>query len=212
MYLDVPPAIESALVRAFRLSQSLLHLTQDERQALLRGDVPRLLVLADRKETLLDQLAGLSDAHHQAAHILSLTLVAPLPPIVYFTGYEPAETPEQDSEPVSRARLRCLLEGIQVLAAQIRDLAQGNASLASIALNRASSQQAGLLSDARADLPALFAALLASREPPNPREPFPPVPNHRPETTLIEAMTNLYRQETAYRAVLKVSSRVLTSP
>lgn len=202
MVSEIPPAIESALVRTFRLSQSLLRLTREERQALLHSDVPRLLALADRKETLLDQLTVFHDAHNQATHILSLP-----------SSHQPApdDAPANPVEPASRTRLRCLLEGLQVLDAQIRDLAQGNQTLAALALSQASLQQAGLLSEARADLPALFTALMAAREPPEPSFPVAGLPVPRPGATLIEAMTALYHQEAAYRAVLKVSRRVLAN-
>ncbi len=206
MVSEIPPAIEGALVRTFRLSQSLLSLTQEERQALLHGDVPRLLSLADRKEMLLDQLTALGDAHKQAAHILSLP-----PRRAPVFDRELDDAPAQLAEPAPRARLRCLLEGVQVLVAQTRDLVQGNQTLAALALSQASLQQAGLLSEARADLPALFTALMAAREPPDPNSSPPALPTPRPESTLIEAMTALYHQEAAYRAVLKVSRRVLTN-
>ena len=198
MELVVLTVLESGLVREFRLYQSLLHLTQDERQALRRGDVVRLMALAEHKENLLDRISALEPArsHFQAALASEATGTA---------------TPEQmdllrNIEEGDRRRLVSLLEGIMALAAQVRDLVQGNRLLAGSALNQAASQQAGLLSDSRLDLPALFTALLAQHESGG-RASRP-----TPENNLIEEMTYLHRQETAYRAVLKVSSRVLTTP
>ncbi len=191
MHKELLSGLESALVREFRLSQVLLHLTREERNALLRGDVPRLLILAERKEALLDTLTDLAELHRRAVELAARA----------------GEDTEGWGNPEASLRLWHLLEGSRVLADQVRDLAQGNHALAAVALSRAADQQAGLFSDARSDLPALFAALLASREPPNPNDPHP-APAH-PQSTLIETMTNLYHQETAYRAVLKVSSRML---
>jgi len=193
MHKEQLSGLESALVREFRLSQSLLHLTREERNALLRGDVPRLLILAERKEALLDNLTDLADLHRRAVELAARS----------------ADEPAGWDNPDASLRLWHLLEGSRVLAGQVRDLVQGNHALAAVALSRASAQQAGLFSDARSDLPALFAALLAAREPPNPNAPYP-APAH-PQSTLIETMTNLYHQETAYRAVLKVSSRMLAA-
>ncbi|MFM8320721.1 MAG: flagellar export chaperone FlgN [Chloroflexota bacterium] len=182
---DTLYALKNSLVREFRSSQSLLHLTIEERQALVRGDVPRLLALAEHKEALLDRLGSLAEARRQA-----------LPP------GSPVEIDADDLRTIER-----LQEGVQVLAVQVRELAQGNRLLAAVALKQAASQQAGLLDDARTDLPALFAELLAAREGPSARDTGP-----RPEAGLIETMTNLYRQQTAYRAVLKQSSRMLAIP
>lgn len=203
MYKELLPGLESAMVREFRLSQSLLNLSREERRALLHSDVPRLLVLAEKKEDLLDRLAGLAEVHQQAADLLANYDDA-------LDASGSADSGHLVMHPDAGLRLRHLLEGSRVLASQVRDLAQGNRALAAIALNRASAQQAGLLSDARSDLPALFAALLASREPPNPRDTVGAAsPRH--DSTLIETMTNLYHQETAYRAVLKVSTRMLAA-
>lgn len=229
-------ALENGLVREFRLFQSLLRLTQEERQALRRGDVVRLMALAEHKENLLDRLAALEPARSRFQTALAAEAAgAPLDP----TSLDHAALAQMD--PDDRRRLTSLLEGVLALAAQVRDLVQGNRLLARRALNQAASQQAGLLNDSQLDLHALFTALLVQREigaRPNARasrdstahtpgmersllpgedSPGLSVQNGEstwlsPENSLIEEMAHLHRQETAYRAVLEVSSRVLAVP
>jgi flagellar biosynthesis/type III secretory pathway chaperone len=234
-------ALESSLVKEFRACQALLYLTQEEREALAKGDVLRLLALAEHKETLLDRLTSLASTRQlQVAELTNLS------------------SEEGDSAIVRSLRildlddelhLVTLFEGIQVIKSQVRELALGNRALAATALNRAASLQAGLVSSSSTSLPALFSAILAAREAldaqdseaisaalgeiQNALAPVNDISADRPgrvaatqaelfsmrsevtapknETNMLEYMANLYRQEKAYKAVLKVSSRMLTS-
>ncbi len=232
MELGLQIAFESSLVREFRLFQSLLHLTQEERQALRRGDVVRLMALAEYKENLLDRLAALEPSRSRIQIALTAESTgAPLDPA------SPDFATLTQMEPDERRRLTRLLDGILALSAQVRNLVQGNRLLARRALNQAASQQAGLLNDSQLDLRALFTALLAQREvgtrlAARVVTTAPGIENSylanenvsnlsaqnnesawlSPENTLIEEMAHLHRQETAYRAVLEVSSRVLAVP
>jgi hypothetical protein len=233
-------ALESLLVKEFRTCQALLHLTQEEREALAQGDVLRLLALAERKETLLDRLTTLASACQlQVTELTHLGLGDEAEAIV--NGLKILDL-DDDLQLVS------LFEGIQVLKSQIRELSLGNRALAATALSQAASLQAGLVSNTQTSLPALFSAILAARDAldaqdssaisaalgelqnafrPNsetaadrpsrntqlPAEAFPlrSEPAPRVEANMIEYMANLYRQEKAYRAVLKVSTRMLAS-
>jgi len=234
-------ALESLLVKEFRTCQALHHLTQEEREALAQGDVLRLLVLAEHKETLLDRLSTLANARQ-----LQLARLA------YSGSGEGNDSIVRTLKILDLdgdLQLVSLYEGIQVLKGQVRELALGNRALAATALSQAASLQAGLVSSTHTSLPALFAAILAARDaldaqdsaavsaalgdlqnalrsnsdtsgdrpsriPPASAEAFPVRSEPaapKVEANVIEYMANLYRQEKAYRAVLKASSRMLAS-
>ena len=233
-------ALESSLVKEFRTCQALLYLTQEERGALAKGDVLRLLALAEHKETLLDRLTNLaSNRQLQVTELTHLTSGE---------GDAAIVNSLKILDPDDELRLVSLFEGIQVIKGQVRELALGNRVLAATALNRAASLQAGLVGSTSTSLPALFAAILAARdaldaqdsaaisaalgEIQNALAPSTELSADRPdrvatvqadsrsvrlepttsknETNLLEYMASLYRQEKAYQAVLKVSSRMLT--
>jgi flagellar biosynthesis/type III secretory pathway chaperone len=197
--------LESSLVREFRTAQALLRLVREEQAALSRGDAlarenaPRLLVLAEHKESLLDRLSGL-----EAARRVLLTQMAVL------CGAPPdSEAPLPEAvrsriEVETAARLDRLLEGIQVLSAEVRSLAHANRLLAAVALKRSADLQAGLLTSTPPDsLPALCAAILDARNALDANEPVPS------ETNLLETIAGLYKQDKAYQAVMRVSSRMI---
>jgi flagellar biosynthesis/type III secretory pathway chaperone len=233
--------LESLLVKEFRACQALLFLTLEEREALAKGDVLRLLALAEHKETLLDRLTNLASARQlQVTELTHLNSGEGDAAII-----RSLKILDLDDE----LHLVTLFEGIQVLKGQVRELVLGNRALAATALNRAASLQAGLVSSSSTSLPALFAAIVAAREALNARdseaisaalgelqdalvtssetsvdrpskvaatqaeaftirsEPT----NSKIEPNMLEYIANLYRQEKAYKAVLKVSSRMLAS-
>jgi hypothetical protein len=239
-------SLESLLVKEFRACQALLNLTQEERQALAKGDVLRLLALAEHKEILLDRLVNLANTRQQqVAQLIDLDREQGDDPMV-----KSLKVLDLDDE----LQLVNLFEGIRVLKGQVRELVLGNRALAATALNQAASLQAGLVSRTQTSLPALFAAILAARdaldaqdsaavsaalgelqnallpnsqvasdrlarpaqapEPPLIAEPMAvrsETSASKGEANMIEYMANLYRLEKAYRAVLKTSSRMLTS-
>jgi FlgN protein len=236
-------ALESALVKEFRACQALLCLTQEEREALAKGDVLRLLALAEHKETLLDRLTNL--ASNRQLQVVGLTNLNA------GGGEEAIARSLKILDLNDELHLVTLFEGIQVIKAQVRELALGNRALAATALNRAASLQAGLVSSSSTSLPALFSAILAAREAldaqdsaaisaalgeiQNALAPSNDISTDRPDRTataqaqaesisirsepttlknepnMLEYMANLYRQEKAYKAVLKVSSRMLAN-
>lgn len=225
--------LEGLLVKEFRATQSLLRLIREEQQALANNDIPRLLALAEHKEIWLDRLSGMEAARRgQVAALAGGPLPADtiLPPEVLC-----------QLEPEVAARLAHLADGIHILTDQVRELARANQTLAAAALDRAASQQAGLLNGANASLPEMFAAILDARDAIDAQdpdgvdaavgslqhalrpEPKPageagvfdaPAPAQSKEANagLVETIANLYRMEQAYRAVLRASSRVIAGP
>ncbi len=229
-------AQENLLVCQFRAFQALYRLAEDEREALVKGDVPHLLYLAEHKESLLDRLGALAEMRRQA-DLQSAN--GRSDGQVFSTG-----------NPEMAQRLQRLEDGARILALQVRDLVQGNRALATYALKQAADMQFYLLDDRRADLPALFAAILAARDALNahdltavsaalgdmqaalqqlggaldeaqakgglPAQAESPFPTAGPDAArgranLVEEMADLYRQEKAYRAVLRLNSRILVN-
>ena len=133
-------AFESLLVKEFRACQTLFSLTREERQALSRSDVPRLLELAKSKEILLDQLGKLEDSRRILLHSLDNKSSSAL--LKGETAALAAVLGTIDKDEADR--LIHLQEGILVLMSQMRELNQGNRALAAGALERASVLQTNL--------------------------------------------------------------------
>jgi flagellar biosynthesis/type III secretory pathway chaperone len=118
-------ALEAALVSEFRAYQTLVALTQDERQALLANNVQALQDLLNQKETLLGNLERLESARLAAleswacaANVEAHTLTDVLANLELTAG----------------ERLQRLRDGILALTAQLRELSHGNRALANSAL------------------------------------------------------------------------------
>ncbi|MBN1148947.1 MAG: flagellar export chaperone FlgN [Anaerolineales bacterium] len=133
-------AFESLLVKEFRACQTLFDLTREERQALSRSDVPRLLELAESKEILLDQLEKLEDARRILLHNLgnASSYASPKGETAALAAVLGAIDKDEAE------RLMHLQEGILVLMSQMRELNHGNRALAACALERASILQTNL--------------------------------------------------------------------
>jgi flagellar biosynthesis/type III secretory pathway chaperone len=117
--------LEDALVGEFRTYQTMVALTQDERQALLSNNLVRLQEVVAQKEALLGNLERLESARQAAlqawvaaAGVEAQTLVEILPSL----------------EAAASERLMRLRDGILALTTQMRELAHGNQALADSAL------------------------------------------------------------------------------
>jgi flagellar biosynthesis/type III secretory pathway chaperone len=119
-------ALEDALVSEFRAYQTLVALTQDERQALLANNLTALQEVLAQKETLLGSLERLESARQAAlgawalaAQVKAHTLTEILPSL----------------EGDSAERLKRLRDGILALTGRLREMSQGNRALADAALD-----------------------------------------------------------------------------
>jgi flagellar biosynthesis/type III secretory pathway chaperone len=131
---------EGLLVKEFRAYQTLFNLSMEERQSLSRGDVARLLALAERKEALLDQLSRLDESRRLLLYSLEKSPDASAQPGEGASLARALGTLDREEA----GRIMHLQEGILVLMGQVRELTQGNRALAACALERASSLQAQL--------------------------------------------------------------------
>jgi flagellar biosynthesis/type III secretory pathway chaperone len=130
-------ALEDALVGEFRAYQTLVALTQDERQALLANSPLPLQDVLAQKETVLGNLERLESARQTAleawakiAGVEAYTLADILPSL----------------DDASSERLKRLRDGILALTIQLRDLSQGNRALANSALEGVAAVHSFLLS------------------------------------------------------------------
>jgi flagellar biosynthesis/type III secretory pathway chaperone len=130
-------ALEDALVGEFRAYQTLVALTQDERQALLADNLKTLQDVLAQKEGLLGNLERLESARQaalaawaSAAGVEAHTLTDVLP------GLEAAGS----------ERLKRLRDGILALIAELRELSRGNRALAESALEGVAAVHSFLLS------------------------------------------------------------------
>jgi flagellar biosynthesis/type III secretory pathway chaperone len=130
-------ALEDALVSEFRAYQTLVALTQDERQALLANDVNRIQGVLAQKETLAGNLERLESARMAALEAWASA-----------TGIEAHTLTAilSSLDPATSERLKRLRDGILALTTQLRELSHGNRALANSALEGAAALQNFLLS------------------------------------------------------------------
>lgn len=234
-------ALESLLVKEFRTCQALLRLTQEEREALAQGDVLRLLALAEHKETLLDRLSTLANARQlQVAKLTYLGLGEGDDSVVRSLKILDLDNELQlvslfEGILVLKGQVRELALGNRALAATaLSQAASLQAGLVSTTQTSLPALFAAILA-ARDALDAQDSAAVSAAlgDLQNALRPSSEIPGDRPsrtasapteafparsgpvipkiEANMIEYMANLYRQEKAYRAVLKASSRMLAS-
>ena len=130
-------ALEDALVGEFRAYQTLVALTQDERQALLANNLTTLQEVLAQKEALLGNLERLENARQTALEAWASA-----------AGIEARTLSDilSSLEAASRERLKRLRDGILALTAQMRELSQGNRALADSALEGVAAVHTFLLS------------------------------------------------------------------
>ncbi len=118
-------ALEDALVSEFRGYQTLVALTQEERQALMVNNTQALQEVLSKKEALLGDLERWESARQAALKNWSEVAGVTAQTLSDTLNYV-EETP--------RLRLKRLRDGILALAGQLRELTQGNRALANSAL------------------------------------------------------------------------------
>lgn len=130
--------LEAVMVNQFRLSQNLLVIVEQERQSLVHGDVETLAKLMEEKEMLLDEMGQCENSRKGIGEKLA---------VMY--GF-PESTRLGDLlgkfQAVTVDRIKRLHEGILVVQGKIKEINQGNQSLASINVERLDSLQEFLLS------------------------------------------------------------------
>jgi flagellar biosynthesis/type III secretory pathway chaperone len=132
-------SLEDVLVREFRTLQSLVTVTNQERQALTKNEASALMPLVEEKEAILDSLSLLEESRRMLTEDISENV-----------GGNPSATGIgsilSNLEPLSGKRISRLSEGISALVSEARDLNQGNRALAISTLTWLDSAQTFLLS------------------------------------------------------------------
>jgi len=130
--------LEAVIVNQFRISQNLLTIVQNERQALVKGDIEQLNKLVEEKELLLDEMGQCENTRKGICENIAV-----------FNGFpEPTRMSDllEKFQSVTVDRIKRLHEGIVTLQTKIKEINQGNESLANINLERLDSLQEFLLS------------------------------------------------------------------
>jgi flagellar biosynthesis/type III secretory pathway chaperone len=138
--------LEDLLVNEFRTCQTIQHLTNEERQALARYDIPSLALLVEQKEAMLDELGQIEDKRRMVVQNLSQVfgIESSSPSIAEIATRLHLDTGN---------RINRLREGIMALAEDIRVLTSGNHTLVMTALDRVDAMQTFFLDTFK---PALF--------------------------------------------------------
>ncbi len=131
------PNLEDVLVQEFRLVQSLIDITREERNFLPTTNAEDLMTLVEKKENVLDQMSLLEERRR--------TLLID---IAREMGIPSDSSSLTDILPwldaVTAGRLNRLSEGIAMLVGQARDLNYGNRAMATSALDWLESAKAFL--------------------------------------------------------------------
>jgi flagellar biosynthesis/type III secretory pathway chaperone len=130
-------ALEDLLVQEFRTLQTLVDLTKHERALIGQKDTVALMQAVEQKESVLDQFNLMEDTRRSLAREISLgfgvtTQTTSLSELLPFL------------EAPMAARVGRLMEGINILAGQARDLNQGNRVMANCVLEWLGATQAFL--------------------------------------------------------------------
>ncbi|MHC1782807.1 MAG: flagellar protein FlgN [Anaerolineaceae bacterium] len=130
--------LEAVLVNQFRISQNLLAIVEKEREALVKSDIDLLNKLVEEKELLLDEMGQCENTRKGICEKIAV-----------MNGFSESTIMGDLLEKfhaVTVDRIKRLHEGIQVVQAKIKEINQGNQSLANINLERLDSLQGFLLS------------------------------------------------------------------
>lgn len=149
------------VVQEFRAWQALISLMHGERSLLMDCDLPGLVSLAHQKNELL---AHLSECRQLRCQVVPEELCASV-----FGSTTLENESVFDRLPAAEAvRLARMMDGIQILAWQVGELAQGNHALADCSTRRLWSIQSSIYlwaqGDSQTKLPALLTALLADQK------------------------------------------------
>ena len=131
--------LEDTLVSEFRVLQSLIHITQKESSALLKGNHSILMPVLEDKEALLDQLNGLEEAREKICNALGDALGVNGKP-TSIRSLLPFVEKEQ------AGRFQRLCDGIVALGSQQKELNLNVNTLAQTWIDMIHSTQAYLLS------------------------------------------------------------------
>ena len=131
------PTLEDVLVQEFRLMQSLIDVTREERNFLPSTDPDGLMGLVEKKENILDQMSLLEERRRTLLIDIARAMGIP-------AGLSTLAEILPWLDQSIAGRLNRLSEGIAMLVGQARDLNYGNKAMATTALDWLESTKAFL--------------------------------------------------------------------
>jgi FlgN protein len=159
MHQDQLKSLFDLLVKEFRIWETLLRLTREERQALFAGNMSILATLAIQKERMFGELALFQ---HSRLEFLKYLLGS------QYCRQDYLKSPSMQAmlENFTPQEAACLLhiaEGIEILVIQLEDQARGNYALADCAMKRAWALQTWLQVTSQNSLSSPLTQLIAAR-------------------------------------------------
>ena len=159
MRQDQSKSLLDLLVKEFRIWETLLRLTREERQALFTENLSVLATLTIQKERLFSELALFQHSHLELLKFLLSSQDCG-------QGYLKSSSIQAILDSFTPEEAGCLLhitEGIEMLVIQLEDLARGNYALADCAMKRAWALQTWLQVASQNSLSSPLTGLIAAR-------------------------------------------------
>jgi hypothetical protein len=159
MRQDQSKSLIDLLIKEFRVWETLLRLTREERQALFAEDLPVLANLAKSKECLFRELGLYQHSRQELLkYLLGIQACGP-----DFLKSPPMQAILDTFTPDEAGCLLHVAEGIETLVVQLEDLARGNYALADCAMKRAWALQTWLQVASQNSLSSPLTEVMAAR-------------------------------------------------
>lgn len=127
---DLYDSLESILVNTFRLCESLLEISKRERQALLEKKIDILQQINKEKETIITEMRSIDQARIVVVKQLANELGVDVDPL------HVSDIVAKTDESIDTTKISRLQQGIITIQAEIRELNNGNYTLASLNVQR----------------------------------------------------------------------------
>jgi len=159
MRQDQSKSLIDLLIKEFRVWETLLRLTREERQALFAEDLPVLANLARSKERMFRELGLYQHSRQELLkYLLGIQGCGP-----DFLKSPPMQAILDTFTPQEAGCLLHVAEGTETLVVQLEDLARGNYALADCAMKRAWALQTWLQVASQNSLSLPLTEVIAAR-------------------------------------------------
>ncbi len=159
MRQDQSKSLIDLLIKEFRVWETLLRLTREERRALLAEDMPLLAALASQKERLFGELRSCQRSRQE----LLKYLLGPQSCQPDYLKCLAMQTILADFTPEETGCLLHITEGIELVAELLEDLTRGNYALADCAMKRAWALKTWLHAASKNSLASPLTEVIAAR-------------------------------------------------
>ena len=127
---DLFDSLEAIMVNTFRLCESLYHITQRERQALLESKADELILITQEKSNIVTEMLCNEEARQVITSELSKVLG------LEGKGQNLSEMLGKAYNSIDTSKISRIHQGILTLQAEIREVNNGNYALATLNVQR----------------------------------------------------------------------------